>query len=1251
MNSDISLSSSLSRMFAFAIALLLTLASGGLIYAPPVFAQTGGTAPLKESVEGDRLMRAGGAAKNKGQMAEAAGLWEQARAVYTRDLGPDHPTTLGSMGNLAASYTELGRLPEALKLNEETLTLKRSKLGADHPSTLRSMANLALIYSYLGRHAEALRLNEETVALRRSKLGVDHPETLASMVNLAISYSDLGRLPEALKLREDSLVLMRSKLGADHPSTLTSMANLANSYSDLGRLSEALKLREETLARRRSKLGADHPDTLASMNYLAGSYSDLGRYAEALKLREETLARRRSKLGADHPSTLDSMNNLAISYSDLGRFPEALKLREDSLVLMRSKLGADHPSTLTIMANLADSYSDLGRLAEALKLREETLALMRIKLGADHPNTLARMNNLAASYSGLGRHAEALKLDEETLALKRRKLGADHPDTLLSMGNLAGSYSQLGRYADALKLREETLSLRRSKLGTDHPDTLNSMSALAQSYRDLGRQAESLKLNEEILTLRHSKLGVDHPDTLTSMANLALSYIDLGRQAEALKLSEETLARRRSKLGADHPDTLVSASNLAVNYSTLGRHAEALQLNEEILARRRSKLGTDHPDTLASMNNLAYSNSALGRHAVALKLNEETVALRRSKLGVDHPSTLRSMNNLANSYRTAARRPDSLTLRRQSLDLIDRMAASLKTLTRDERSTALAQYLDYYSRLAQDLATDPADHAEALTVTERGKARSLLEELTARQAIANSGIPADAARRLGDLRSSLEYLDGKLAAAPNDDARKPLRAQRDASRAELDSLHQELLTRHPRYAALSAVKSVTLEQGRALLPANGVFVSWLFDEQITGVALALPKSGDLQVLKSTPGIQMIRRAEAFRWLHALPDADSFARAVQAIPLAAWQRDGILYLGASGKQPADGKTVPASEYMALRQQAIASHGQWLSDTLLKPLAAQIDSASQWIISPDGVLATIPWDTIPWNGKPLGEQKQLTVIQSLSVYKLLKDREAESIRERARAPGAPRPLLVMGGAVYGTGRGEQRSFQRAPQVVVNGASIAALEYQRQSAYEYMVSRRWPNLAGSLSEAEALHSLMGGRKFTGRDASETMLREVSQSGELARYRNLHFAAHGYLDTTVPSLSALVLAATGKDENNDGYITAGEWPAFNLKSDLLVMSACETGLGKVVSGEGVQGLPYALYVAGNRDTLLSLWQVSDGGTAVFMKRFWEKVKAGQNHAQALTQTKREFQRGEAGNVYAEPYYWAAFVLYGVQE
>jgi CHAT domain-containing protein len=1189
--------------------LLLALETGALASGPPVFSQTDTAAPAKKSAEGDRLLHQGMTARRAGKMAECISLWEAARAAYARDLGPDYPDTLKSMNYLANAYGEVGRNAESARLQEETLALKRKTLGPDAPETLLSMANLAITYGNGGRHAEARKLREEILALRRRTLGAEHPDTLASMASVARDYRATGRYAEAVKLGEETLALRRKTLGTDHPATLRSAESLADSYVEVGRTAQALKLREETLALMRSKLGADHPDTLDSIASLAASYNDAGRYAEALKLSEDAMARWKKKPGSRRLEMLDCMHTLATSYAGVGRTVEALKLCEEILTISRNELGPEHPYTVTSMGILAGSYSAAGHNAAALKLREETLAL------------------------------------------RRKQLGPHHPATLTSMANLASSYNDVGRTAEALKLREEILPLRRRIIGADHPDTIVSINDLAASYRDAGRPVEALKLEEDIFTLLRKQRGADHPETLACMTNLASFYDDVGRHAEALKMREETLALQNNKLGHEHPQTLASMNNLTASYRAAGRYAEALKLGEETLALRRKTLGAEHPETFRSMSNLATTYHAAGQYAEALKLGEETFALRQKTLGVDHPDTLHSMYYLARGYREAGRRTESLALRRRSLDVIDRVAASLTTLPREERSTAMGSYLPYYTSFARDLAASPADHAEALTVTERAKARTLLEELTARRAIDNSGIPAADARRLAELRSSLEYIDGKLAAAPNDDDRTPLRTQRDASRVELDALHRALMAKYPRYAALSAVKPVTLEQGRAILPAHGAFISWLYDKRTAGVALALPKTGELQVIESMPGQQMTARAESYRWLLALPDADSFAKAVQTIPLAAWQEDGVLYIGAPDQRPAKGNRVLPSQYPALRQQAIRSHGQWLSDTLLKPLAARIDPASQWIISPDGVLATIPWDTLPWKGQPLGQQKQITVVQSLSVYKLLKDREADYAHERADAPDRTQALMVMGGAVYDAATNGQRSFQRAPQIVINGATTSAVEYQRQNAYDYMRSRHWPNLPGTLREATTLHSLMGGRMFTGRDASKTRLRELSQSGELATYRNLHFAAHGYLDTTVPSLSALVLTATGQDESNDGYITAGEWPAFRLRSDLLVMSACETGMGKVISGEGVQGMPYALYVAGNQDTLLSLWQVSDNATSLFMKRFWEKVKAGASHAQALTDTKREFQRGDAGKTYADPYYWAPFVLYGVQD
>jgi CHAT domain-containing protein len=148
------------------------------------------------------------------------------------------------------------------------------------------------------------------------------------------------------------------------------------------------------------------------------------------------------------------------------------------------------------------------------------------------------------------------------------------------------------------------------------------------------------------------------------------------------------------------------------------------------------------------------------------------------------------------------------------------------------------------------------------------------------------------------------------------------------------------------------------------------------------------------------------------------------------------------------------------------------------------------------------------------------------------------------------------------------------------------------------------------------------------------------------LSNYKCLHFSTHGFLHPQTSALSALVLDQLDTTEEYDGYVTAVEWIGYQLKSDLMVLSACQTGLGKTVSGEGIMGLPYALYLAGNKNTLMTLWKVDDAITAEFMRRFFTKLNNGTSHIQSLIETKREFMQEEK---YKNPRYWAAFVLYGV--
>ncbi len=419
-----------------------------------------------------------------GDAKKAAEQYEQARMLYTRHRGPDHPDTLISMHNLAASYDDLGRLTEALKLREETLMLRKSKLGPDHPLTLTSMLALANSYFHLGRHAEALKLNEETLTIRKTTLGPDHAGTLDAMNNLAVSYASFGRHTDALRLHEETLALRRTKLGPSHPSTLLSMTNLANIYDALGRHEEALKLHEETLALRKRKLGPDHPSTFSSMANLANSYNHLGRHAEALKLHEETLALRKRKLGLEHPGTILSMEGLANSYEAFGRHAEALKLRDETLALEKSKLGPEHPKTLRSMHNLATSYAAVGRHAEALKLHEETLSLRETKLGPEHFDTVHNLNSLAWLLATV----PDAKLREPQRAVEfASKAAGAAPTNAGYRGTLGVARYTSGDWKGAVADLEKAINLRKP----DDPSRASEGFFLAMANWQLGQKDEA----------------------------------------------------------------------------------------------------------------------------------------------------------------------------------------------------------------------------------------------------------------------------------------------------------------------------------------------------------------------------------------------------------------------------------------------------------------------------------------------------------------------------------------------------------------------------------------------------------------------------------------------------------------------------------------------------------------------------------------------------------------------------------------
>jgi CHAT domain-containing protein len=204
---------------------------------------------------------------------------------------------------------------------------------------------------------------------------------------------------------------------------------------------------------------------------------------------------------------------------------------------------------------------------------------------------------------------------------------------------------------------------------------------------------------------------------------------------------------------------------------------------------------------------------------------------------------------------------------------------------------------------------------------------------------------------------------------------------------------------------------------------------------------------------------------------------------------------------------------------------------------------------------------------------------------------------------------------------------------------------------NAYAALDLVRWTNLPGTLTEVKNIEQLIDGADIhTGDEVNENNVKNLSAEGKLGKYKIIHFATHGLIVPSIPQLSAIVLSQFSEERNGeDGFLNMEEIADLNFKADFINLSACETGLGKIYSGEGVVGLTHSFFVAGANGLSVSLWQVADDSTALFMSALYEIVqKKGVSYADAMAITKRKFVNGDFGKIYRSPYYWAPFVYYG---
>jgi tetratricopeptide (TPR) repeat protein len=1072
-----------------------------------------------------------------------------------------------------------------------------------------------------------------------------------------------GKYAEAIPLAQESLRVAEATFGAQHPNVATSLDNLAELYRKQGRHSDAEPLYQRALDIDEKALGPEHPDVGTDLNNLAELYRAQGRYADAEPLYQRALALDEKALGPEHPNVAIDLNNLAALYDDQGHYADAEPLYKRALAILEKALGPDHPNVATSLNNLAALYKEQGRYADAEPFIERALAIDEKALGPEHPDVGTDLNNLAELYREQEHYADAEPLYQRALALDEKALGPEHPNVAMDLNNLAALYDDQGRYAEAEPLYQRALAIREKALGPGHPDVASSLNNLAFLYYKQGRYAEAEPLFKRALAIDEKALEPEHPYIATDLNNLAGLYKKQGRYADAEPLYQRALATREKALGPGHPDVAQSLNNLAGLYADQGRYADAEPLYKRALAIREKALGPGHPDVANSLNNLAALYADQGRYADAEPLFKRALAIFEKALGPEHPDVATSLNNLAGFFYAWAQPAQAVPFFNRAFETLAKQFQYYFTyMSEKERLAFLATVQDrfptYFSFCFTYRQQVPglAGKMYDTVLWQKGFIAQSVAALRAK--IIASG-DAEALRLLDELAAKKGEL-AKLVTAPSEpEAQKQAArlAQIEQLEKEANELEKELVKRSGALAEEKRLAHVTWQQVRdALKPDEAAVEIVRFDfydgKKWTGASEYVA----LIVRPESTQPQFVVLGEA--------------KALEDDPL----RDYRLRAGLS-----ENRTIRGFEELGVESEAnAAAPTTSFYQAFWKPLEPVLGSARRVYVSTDGVLNQVALGVVPDNaGQLLMEKYDLRIVSSTK--DVLRQRRASTCNA----------AVVMGNPLFDLDEAQQRLAVRALQKTEQTektekakdaatAKAVAVPSAKQRSRDLRGGKLNP-LPGTQKEAETVSKLLKEQHWdVGLYTQEKALEERVKGVQSPRV--LHLATHGFFESDQerkqkdlavglgeerasgledPMLrSGLYLTGANRTlegratpaDMDDGVLTAYEATQLNLQgTELVVLSACETGLGESQNGEGVFGLRRALQEAGAESVLMSMWSVPDQETQELMTLFYQKWLGGKDKHEALREAQSEL-RATVKARYGRDlvYYWGAFVLVG---
>jgi CHAT domain-containing protein/tetratricopeptide (TPR) repeat protein len=761
----------------------------------------------------------------------------------------------------------------------------------------------------------------------------------------------------------------------------------------------------------------------------------------------------------------------------------------------------------------------------------------------------------------------------------------------------------------------EALKIRKKVLGENNPDYANTLGNLALFYQETGNYEKAEPVYIQALEIRRKTLGEEHPAYAATMNNMALLYSATGNYEKAGILLQQALNIRKIALGEEHPDYAISLNNLALFYAGRGDYEKALPLYQQAVRIIKKVAGEMHPDYAALLNNLAELYDAMGNYADAEIMYLKALEITTQIFGENHPDYASILDNLALFYQGRGNFEEAGQMYQRAMDVFlfqIRQQFSFLSETEKEKYLAKIQFFfnSYQNFIVRQQKANPAISGKAYDIELSRKGLLLNAEKQFRMYILNSGDS-------GAVKTYNSWIAVRASLARQ--YAMPLVKQTidiKSLEAEANELEKKLTRLYSEKNDLKELQNVSWQDvQKNLNPGEAAieFTDFPFNngekwtDSVMYVAIVL-KQGDIN-----PTIVSLFEVE--------------------------QLDSILRMGKSSDIDFINSLYSRED---TENQKNSGKGQYLFKLIWEPLEKYLNGIHTVYFSPSGRLHQLSFAAIPCGEKELLSDRY-HLHQLSSTARLTTKHQGNGVNK----------MILFGGIDYDAG------------------SSPGQEDLRSGPFMY--------LDGTMKEVEKIRKLAGRKGISsvviaGNEATEESIKNIYGK---ASPDVIHIATHGFFFPDVrKNYNKAGLVASGEHVNqgfrssdnplmrsglafaganhawkgedipsdvDDGILTAYEVSNMYIpNTELVVLSACETGLGEIKGSEGVFGLQRSFKMAGSEYILMSLWQIPDYQTLELMDHFYTEWFSGKSVQEALAAAQDFMKRKYP----FQPYMWAAFVL-----